>query len=673
FEGLTKIESNSQYKISISLSDAYDDSQSVGKKTFELLLKTKFKNTSIESNVKEFDQSIYDFKQTILFSDENNAIDLKELSNYLNLTFIPEEVSATLMDNYSIDYLEESRINVTFKLKLDKWYENDSLIENEKEFEFIVNLTQSKESSITVKDDTQYQIFTKSKLLQDLEYNQTNDEISINSSTFNEIFDSISLEHNPTVKMKNIKDHFNEEVTNGFFTFDLELNKYKTNEGEILDGPFTIKDLKLNYLAILKIENNIIKGFNSGYENLITNLKIPQNVIVIDENSFINNENIETIEFTNIEKITTINSNAFKGCKNLKLGTDAAPLEFPNTITIVGNGIFSGINNSSNISVPKTWDDLPDGWINGYQGFYTVRERKSILNGELKEQTYDYSMNSDEWEKFFLTDGFVDPIILGDVINDENQLDTFPKDNKFSVNKDQITILDNKVSIELQASKWYDEKGNTKTSLESDGGRFTLTAKHYISEKFIFNSINGEITGTTDKCGSDIIIPESIFGIEVKSIGDAAFKDITGVNTISFDQNSKVEKIKAFAFSGVDANITNIPTGIKYIGEQAFFESNIKEVNLNNVEILGNKSFYASKLEKVDFDNNNTIESIPREAFAYCRVLSDIKIPESVKKINLGAFSDFKFKLLIKTGSSLDTDDTWISDAGITKEQIGKY
>lgn len=112
---------------------------------------------------------------------------------------------------------------------------------------------------------------------------------------------------------------------------------------------------------------------------------------------------------------------------------------------------------------------------------------------------------------------------------------------------------------------------------------------------------------------ADLEIPEKIKGIEVTAIRDRAFANIT------------FKSIK-------------LPDSIKYIGKEAFRESDIKELILpKNLEVIDNRAFqYANNLEGT-LEIPDGVKYIGQYAFQ-SNYLTSIVFPESIEIIEEGAF-----------------------------------
>lgn len=112
---------------------------------------------------------------------------------------------------------------------------------------------------------------------------------------------------------------------------------------------------------------------------------------------------------------------------------------------------------------------------------------------------------------------------------------------------------------------------------------------------------------------ADLEIPDKIKGIEVTAIRDRAFVNIT------------FKSIK-------------LPNSIRYIGKEAFRESDIKELVLpENLQVIDDRAFqYANNLEGT-LEIPENVEYIGQNAFQ-SNYLTNIIFPESLEVIEDGAF-----------------------------------
>ena len=153
------------------------------------------------------------------------------------------------------------------------------------------------------------------------------------------------------------------------------------------------------------------------------------------------------------------------------------------------------------------------------------------------------------------------------------------------------------------------------------------TGKEVAESDWNFDKATGKLKGF--KGGenydnpTDLVIPETIDGVEVKSLGNKAFLWTTyGQKNIknplkSVKLPSTLENTGTWAFQGNDLKEVAIPKSVKTLGERTFF---------------GNK-----KLENVIFEEGIQLDEIGTDAFYQCVKLSKITLPDSIKKIDNSA------------------------------------
>ena len=142
----------------------------------------------------------------------------------------------------------------------------------------------------------------------------------------------------------------------------------------------------------------------------------------------------------------------------------------------------------------------------------------------------------------------------------------------------------------------------------------------------------------------NIIIPESITysgtTYSVTSIGDNAFRDCSGLTSVTIPNSVTSIGDGAFAFCSGLTSVT-IPNSVTSIGEGAFFGcSGLTSVAIpNSVTSIDRYAFSGcSSLTTVTIPNSVT--SIGKYAFRGCSSLTTVTIPNSVTSIGSSAFAN---------------------------------
>ena len=142
---------------------------------------------------------------------------------------------------------------------------------------------------------------------------------------------------------------------------------------------------------------------------------------------------------------------------------------------------------------------------------------------------------------------------------------------------------------------------------------------------------------------SKLIIPAN-----VSNVGNGIVASCESLKSLSVDSNNKkydsrgkcnavIEKSSNTLIAG--SNVTAIPSTVKKIGDDAFYEcSQLSSVILpNGVTSIGEFAFYnCSNLTSVTIPD--TVTEIDDYAFEWCEKLSEITLPDSVLKLGSGVF-----------------------------------
>ena len=146
-----------------------------------------------------------------------------------------------------------------------------------------------------------------------------------------------------------------------------------------------------------------------------------------------------------------------------------------------------------------------------------------------------------------------------------------------------------------------------------------------------YTTTDGKVTITDCKknAAGELVIPETVEGNPVTSIGELAFRDCSDLREIKIPNSVVSIGNQAFT-SCFDLEKITIPNGVVSIGEKVFFFC----VSLKSITIP------------------NSVTSIKRGAFERCVSLESITIPKGVTSIGDGAFQNSSLNLIIFKGKA---------------------
>lgn len=147
---------------------------------------------------------------------------------------------------------------------------------------------------------------------------------------------------------------------------------------------------------------------------------------------------------------------------------------------------------------------------------------------------------------------------------------------------------------------------------------------------------------------SDMLLGEVYFEDEVTGIGSNAFNDMTTLETVVFEDASKLTYVGSYAFNG-DNKAQFTDEGNSDAGE----DDPTRILDLSHVEKMGENAFYnCDGIEGVELSENITAletnedgeteainNKIPNYAFGSCNALTSITVPQGIKTIGTAAFA----------------------------------
>ena len=155
-----------------------------------------------------------------------------------------------------------------------------------------------------------------------------------------------------------------------------------------------------------------------------------------------------------------------------------------------------------------------------------------------------------------------------------------------------------------------------------------------------YATINGKVTITDcdNDAAGELVIPDTIRGRPVTSIGVDAFLDCASLTSITIPDS--VTSIGVYAFrSCTSLTSVTIPDGINSIESGVFWDCrNLKSITIpESVINIGIRAFYnCASLTSITIPESVT--KIDDNAFAFCSKLTNVTIPEGVTLVGRGAF-----------------------------------
>ena len=173
---------------------------------------------------------------------------------------------------------------------------------------------------------------------------------------------------------------------------------------------------------------------------------------------------------------------------------------------------------------------------------------------------------------------------------------------------------------------------------------------------FSYNA-SGVITKYDYSCGNEVSIPESIDGVNIKSIANNAFVASDNTKPLQSINMENASYLTTFSFSDfTNLKHATLPRTLVEIPQKAFFNCPLTTINLpGTVEKIGNYAFKGTSLNGSLY-LPNSLKTIGISAFEGLKLTGTLTIPDSVTTISSEAFYNNKFtKLVIGQNSSLTT------------------
>lgn len=424
---------------------------------------------------------------------------------------------------------------------------------------------------------------------------------------------------------------------------------------EIGAGAFLGRSNIESFTINANIETIGNQAFSSCYNATFSEL--PTSLKSIGESAFYNCGRIVNLEIP--EGVTTIGREAFADCNSMQ------KLILPSSLTDIGEWAFRWCNNlttvTSRIRTPfaisqsvfsnganSEWDEdkqqyitiyqpcgatlcVPEGTLTEYKKFEGWMMFADYVEGELREATVDG---------------------LAYIFNISKKTATVTKgDNYSELRKVEIpanvTIEDVSCKVTSIASRAFSGTYITSVTIEDGGvesiGQEAFQSCSQLGSISLPSSLTSIGNGAFRDCYrlSSILIPAS-----VNDIGLSAFAGCKVLKSLDVAaDNEKFESRGCNAVIERESNTlvvgclgTVIPESVAAIGQEAFINLDIKELNIpSSVKTIGENAFNSChQLTEVVLPEG--LETLSNTAFHSCSGLTLIELPKSLKTLGGWAF-----------------------------------
>ena len=385
-------------------------------------------------------------------------------------------------------------------------------------------------------------------------------------------------------------------------------------------------------LTSITIPNSVTSIGRGAFEycESLTSITIPNSVTSIGYYAFSDCTSLTSITIP--DSVTSIGGYAFYGTPWLKAQQEKNPLVIvngilidgtaasgnvviPNSVTCIGESAFEYCSSLTSITIPNSVTSI------GESAFYNCTSLKSI--------TIPNSVTSIGEHAFSNCTNLTSITIPNSV--------TSIGDWAF---EDCTSLTD--VYYTGSVAEWNKINIDRYNSCLTDA----IIHYNYVTVKtyrdFEYSILDDGTVKITDYTGSDskLVIPSTIDGKKVTSIGGYAFEYCTSLTSITIPNS--VTSIGDWAFDEC-ASLTSItiPDSVTSIGDSAFeYCKSLTSITIpNSVTSIGDTAFY-NCISLTSITIPNSVTSIGHAAFGYCTSLTSITIPNSVTSIGYDAFYD---------------------------------
>ena len=354
--------------------------------------------------------------------------------------------------------------------------------------------------------------------------------------------------------------------------------KNKFNNNEIISIINVLNSIPKNSKVVISDDITSL-GTNIFSNTVISNLRINENIKEIKYGAF-DGASIGTLTLN--KEITKV---------NYKInGASINNLVIPNSITKIGDNAFLG-NNIKYVTLSSKLEEIG---------------KNAFANNKIEAVSLPSSLKIVKENAFYNND--IKNITIPRKLTDIEK-------NAFSKNNIEIVNLYSNIKTD------YSKGNNIFSNNEKD---IVLNVQEGVKKIPDYAFYNSKITRiflptTLEEIGKESFANNNIDYIELKS---------------DFNCDDEYENAP-FNNNGVNP-IISIDDSVIEIKDNVFYNANIKEIHLNNVQIIGKNAFRKNEIDEISF--NKELTTIKENAF-YNNNINRLEIPKKLTLIEKNAFS----------------------------------